>query len=95
MLNDILNNNVKALNILATQIEKLIKNHEHNYDITFLSVIKQINLDGTYSITDKTGTQRKLTCSIPNLSLNIGQYVWVKIPCGDLKNMHICGIKNK
>ena len=43
---------------------------------------------------DDGGVERKLECAIPNITLKVGQYVWVKIPSGRLEDMHICGVKN-
>jgi hypothetical protein len=42
---------------------------------------------------DDGGVERKVKCSIPNVTLKIGQYVWVKIPSGKIEEMHICGLK--
>jgi len=42
---------------------------------------------------DDGGVERKVKCSIPNAALKVGQYVWVKVPCGRLEDMHICGVK--
>ena len=83
------NKNINAVEMLAEQIVKAIQSHTHAYDQTFSSV----NNDGTYNIIDNGGAERKLKCSALNTALKIGQYVWVKIPCGRLEDMHICGVK--
>lgn len=84
---------IKALDILVKEFVGLIKTHEHKYDRTFASVVKEKNKDSTYTIMDDGGVDRKLRCSIPDAALKVGQYVWVKVPCGRLEDMHICGIK--
>ena len=90
---DLSNKNINAVEMLAEQIVKLIKTHEHKYDRTFASAVKSINKDNTYTIMDDGGVERKVKCSIPNVTLKIGQYVWVKIPSGKIEEMHICGLK--
>lgn len=87
------NKNINAVEMLAEQIVKATQSHTHAYDQTFSSVIKAVNNDGTYNIIDNGGAERKLKCSALNTALKIGQYVWVKIPCGRLEDMHICGLK--
>ena len=87
-MDNILNKDIEAVKILVKEITSLIKTHEHKYDRTFSSVVKTINKDSTYTVMDNGGVERKLKCSI-----KIGQYVWVKVPCGRLEDMHICGVK--
>lgn len=94
-MSDILNKDIQAVKLLVEQIVSAIKNHEHNYDRTFLSVIKGIIVKGTvnyYTIQDESGIDRKVKCAIPNAQLTIGQSVWLKIPCGIIERMYICGI---
>lgn len=78
---------LKAIN---TIIDEKIK--QYKTDRTFMSIIKRKNADGTYTVLDESGGERNVKCSIPNLQLKTGQKVWVKIPLGDLRNVHICGI---
>lgn len=92
-MDNILNKDIEAVKILVKEIASLIKTHEHKYDKTFSSVIKKVNADKTYLILDEGGAERKVKCALPNTTLKTGQYVWIKIPCGILENMHICGIK--
>lgn len=95
-MSDILNKDIQAVKLLVEQIVSAIKNHEHNYDRTFLSVVKGITVKGTvnyYTIQDESGVDRKVKCAIPNISLTTGQSVWVKVPRGNLNEIHICGIK--
>lgn len=61
-------------------------------DRTFMSVIKQVNSNGTYVVFDESGGERKVKCCIPNISLNVGQRVWVTIPSSDLKKIFISGV---
>lgn len=63
-------------------------------DRTYKSVIKRIVPKG-YVILDDTGSERTVQCCIPGLELRAGQHVWVKIPTGDLRNIHICGTVSK
>lgn len=94
-MSDILNKDIQAVKLLVEQIVSAIKNHEHNYDRTFLSVVKEITVKGTinyYTIQDESGVDRKIKCAIPNVQLTVGQIVWVRIPCGTIEKMHICGI---
>lgn len=93
LMDEILNYDKKAINMLAKQIAALVKTHEHKYDRTFSSAIKSVNPDSTYTIMDDGGAERKVKCAIPNAVLKVGQYVWVKVPCGRLEDMHICGVK--
>ena len=61
-------------------------------DRTFVSVVKQVNLNGTYVVLDETGGERTVKCCIPNLDLKVGQRVYLLLPLGDLKHLHITGI---
>lgn len=59
-------------------------------DVTFPSVVYEVNENGTYTI-KKDGQDYH----VPNASgcaVSPGQQVWVKIPMGRLERMHICGI---
>ena len=94
-MSDILNKDIQAVKLLVEQIVSAIKNHEHNYDRTFLSVVKGITVKGTvnyYTVQDESGVDRKVKCAIPNVQLTVGQSVWVIIPCGTIEKMHICGV---
>ena len=75
---------------IQIMIDEKIGNYKA--DKTFPSVIKQKNTDGTYIVLDDSGGERKVKCCIPNVSLNVGQRVWVKIPNGQLKDIHVVGI---
>lgn len=92
-MSDILNQDIEAVRLISKIMTDLIKNHEHNYDRTFGSVIFNVNNNNTYTIQDEGGVQRKVKCAIPNSILKVGQNVWVKIPGGKLEEMHICGVK--
>lgn len=89
------NENNKALDILVDKIMSIIDNKIYNlkYDRTFKSTIWGKNSDGTYKI-----SYMNQLYDVPNAlgnNLNIGQSVWVKIPSGIFRNMHICGINYK
>ena len=63
-------------------------------DCTFQSVIKHITKKG-YMILDETGSERTVQCCVPGVTLKAGDRVLVKIPNGNLKQMHIVGINGK
>ena len=65
---------------------------KQSYDRTFLSVVSEVHGNGTYSIRHE-GQNHKVKCAIPNVELEIGQQVWVTVPCGDLKRMFISGVR--
>ena len=48
-----------------------------------------------YVVLDGFGSERTVGCSIPGVTLNAGQSVWVKEPMGSLNDLHICGIVKK
>lgn len=80
----------EILQSIGLLIDKKLETYKA--DRTFVSVIKQVNSNGTYIINDQSGTNRTVKCSIPNITLTNGQAVYVKIPCGNLKRIHICGV---
>ena len=89
------NENSKALDILINKILYIVerKNEKIKFDKTFKATIWKINTDGTYQINYKGQLY-----SVPNAlgtTLSLGQSVWVKIPSGIFRNMHICGVINK
>ena len=92
-MSEVLNDDIKAIAMLAKEFVNLIKTHEHKYDRTFASAVKSVNKDSTYTIMDDGGVDRNVRCAIPDAVLKIGQYVWVKVPCGRLEDIHICGVK--
>lgn len=78
--------------LLWSKISNLIdeKTLKLKFDKTFKATIWKINTDGTYQINYKGQIY-----SVPNAlgtTLSLGQSVWVKIPSGILREMHICGI---
>ena len=93
-MSEVMNDDIKAVAMLAKEFVNLIKTHEHKYDRTFSSAVKSINNDSTYTIMDDGGVNRNVRCAIPNVALRVGQYVWVKVPSGRLEDMHICGVKD-
>ncbi len=74
---------------IQTMVDRAIANCK--VDRTFKTVIKQVTSKG-YVILDESGSERTVKCCIPNVSLNTGQMVWVKIPMGQIKNIHITGV---
>jgi hypothetical protein len=77
---------------IQVMIDKKLDNYRA--DRTFKTVIRKITSKG-YIITDETGSERIVKCSIPGVTLKPGQMVWVKEPMGDLKGLHICGVAVK
>lgn len=67
--------------------EKLPK---HPPDHTFKSTVWGKNDDGTYVISYKN--QKYNVHNALGTDLRIGQSVWVKIPGGVFRHMHICGL---
>ncbi len=82
----------EILKSIQTLIDKKLDSYKS--DRTYKSVIKRIAKKG-YVILDETGNERTVQCSIPEIELKIGQYVWVNEPMGDLKGLHICGVVGK
>lgn len=79
----------EILGSIQTMVNKSIANCK--VDITYKSVIKDITPKG-YVVLDQTGSERTVKCAIPNLGLKKGQNIWVKMPRGQIKDMHICGV---
>lgn len=87
--------NEKQESALDVLIDKLIyaidsKIENLKFDKTFKATIWGITEDKKYEI-NYLGQKY----AIPNAlgtNLKIGQTVWVKIPSGIFKNMHICGV---
>lgn len=84
-----------AVLLLWEKISNLIdeKIATQRYDITFKSTVWKVNTDNTYSINYK-GQLYNVHSAI-DVNLKAGQSVWVKIPTGVLREMHICGINKK
>ena len=84
--------NNKAINLLIEKIVSIVdtKISTLKFDKTFKSTVWGINSDGTYKISYKNQIY-----NVPNAlgtELSLGQAVWVKIPCGIFRYIHICGI---
>lgn len=89
------NENSKALDILVDKIISIIDKKLENlkYDKTFKSTVWGINDDGTYQISYKN--QLYNVHNTLGTDLKLGQSVWIKIPSGIFRNMHICGVNYK
>ena len=89
------NENTKALDVLVNKIISSIesKNQQLKYDKTFKSTIWGKNSDGTYQISYMN--QLYNVYNALGTDLELGQSVWVKIPSGIFRNMHICGVNYK
>lgn len=90
-----MNNNNKALDVLVEKINSAIEQRfkKQKCDKTFKSTIWKINENGTYQI--RYLGQPYNVYNALGTSLSLGQNVWVKIPSGVFREMHICGIINK
>ena len=82
----------EILKTMQIMINRKLKNYR--VDRTYKSVVKRITPKG-YVVLDDAGGQRTVPCCIPNITLRIGQGVWVKEPLGRLNNLHICGVTGK
>lgn len=87
--------NSKALDVLVDKIISIVekKNENLKYDKTFKSTVWKINENGTYQIR-YLGQPYNVNNAL-GTTLSLGQSVWVKIPSGTFRNMHICGIVKK
>ena len=88
------NNIIKFMwNKFSKLVDEKIEKLKSSSDKTFKATIWKINSDNTYQINYK-----KQLYDVPNAlstTLSLGQSVWVKIPSGILRDMHICGIARK
>lgn len=87
-MNEIGNSILKSIN---TILEERLK--DLRYDKTFKSTVWGKNENGTYQISYKN--QLYNVYNALGTDLKLGQSVWVKIPGGIFRNMHICGINYK
>lgn len=87
-----MNNNNKALDILTDKINYVVEQYTQKlkYDKTFKSTIWKINENGTYQIC-YLGQKYNIHNAL-GITLSLGQGVWVKIPNGTFRDMHICGV---
>lgn len=85
------NDDKKAIDILVRQIISAANNPTDKpcYDRTFKSTVWGKNPDGTYQI-NYLGQMYHVPNALGN-DLSLGQTVWVKIPGGVFRHMHICG----
>lgn len=86
------NENNTALDALIKKFISIVeeKTQKLKYDKTFKSRICEVNTNGTYKI-----VYMNQLYDVPNalgMDLEIGQSVWVKIPSGIFREMHICGL---
>ena len=94
-MDQINNENQNAVSILADTILQAVKNGtDLNFDTTFPTVVEGFcPQKKTYKIRDHSGAYRNIRCALPNVTLSTGKQVWVKIPSGNINEMHICGIR--
>lgn len=79
----------EILKSIQGMVDKYITNYKSDH--TYQSVIKNITKNG-YIVLDETGQERMVKCCIPGVELKVGASVLIKIPNGDLKQIHIVGI---
>lgn len=82
----------EMIDTLAKQIKKSLQYSADDYDRTYISIIQSVNSNGTYDVVDEFGTQRNVVLAIPDVTLTVGQRVYITIPRGELKNMYISGV---
>ncbi len=84
----------KALDIITAKIISIVdkKISKLGYDQTFPSAILGVSCNGEYTII-KAGQKYDVKCAMPVTDLKVGTNVWVRIPCGRLHDMHICGLR--
>ena len=87
-MNDISESIIKIVNTLLEERLKSMK-----FDKTFKSTVWHKNEDGTYQI-NYMGQLYNVYNAL-GTDLPLGQSVWVKIPSGIFRNMHICGVNYK
>lgn len=80
-----------VINMINTILDERLK--KLKYDKTFKSTIWGKNEDGTYQISYMN--QLYNVYNALGTDLELGQSVWVKIPSGIFRNMHICGVNYK
>ena len=88
-------NENNSILLFWSKISNLIdeKTSKLKFDKTFKATIWKINTDATYQLNYKGQIY-----SVPNAlgtTLSLGQSVWVKIPSGIFRKMHIGGVINK
>lgn len=84
----------KALDVMVRKIITAIKKlRDNSSDQSFKSVCYGKDEKGNYKIVYE-GRLRSVQNSLP-CEITSGTLVWVKIPCGQLKDMHICGLRYK
>ena len=79
---------IKIVNTIINQ-----RLNDLKFDKTFKSTVWAVDQDGTYKI-NHLGQQYDVYNAL-GTELKQGQSVWVKIPSGIVKNMHICGVYYK
>lgn len=84
-MNQIKDSILKSIEILVNEKTSKLK-----FDKTFKSTVWKINENGTYQIR-YLGQPYNVQNAL-GTTLSLGQSVWVKIPSGVFRNMHICGI---
>ena len=86
------NENRNALHLLINKMIAMVdkKNERLGYDKTFKSTVWEKKKDGSYRIS--YNGQLYSVSNALETELTPGQNVWVKIPGGVFKHMHICGV---
>ena len=82
----------EAIKTLAKQIAKALQYADSTFDRTFISVVQSVNEDGTYGVIDEYNTTRNCVLAIPNVTLEVGERVYVTLPQNDISKMYISGV---
>lgn len=87
-MSEIGNSIIKSINTILNERLKDLK-----FDKTFHTTVLEKDGDGFYTV-HYLGQPYKIYNAL-GTDLAVGQTVWVKIPGGIFRNMHICGIYMK
>ena len=84
--------NSNAINILVKKMIQIVDSRtEHlKYDKTFHTTVMGTDGNGLYTV-NYLGQPYQIRNAL-NTDLSVGETVWVKIPGGIFRQMHICGI---
>lgn len=90
-----MNNESNAITSIINKVTDAINGKISNlsYDKTFPTVSYGKDENGKYKIVYE-GRLRSVQNALP-CEIATGSLVWVKIPCGKLREMHICGLRRK
>ena len=85
---------MNASDEILKAIKYAIDRQKIKCDRTYKTMIKDIT-DKGYVVLDRTGSERTVKCCIPGLELKARQFVWVKEPMSNIRDLHIVGLIEK